>query len=158
MHPLFQRKSNKYYILWECALALGIQHEMRRRHIVICGLPSFSVFFYIISNRHDFRRIKFTQHKMCVLIFSTNLFETFLIQRIIELDMIKMCIELHVKYPLFLSDFKDTRIFSTDFRQIIKYELSRKSVQWNRVVLWGLMQTDGQDEGSSGFSQFCQRA
>ena len=28
-----------------------------------------------------------------------------------------MCIGLHVKYRLFLSDFNDTLIFSTDFRK-----------------------------------------
>jgi len=31
--------------------------------------------------------------------------------------MIKMYIGLHVKYPLFLSDFNDTWIFSTYFRK-----------------------------------------
>jgi len=153
-----QWKSNKYYIFWVCALALGIQHERRRRHIVTCGLPRPAVFFHIISYRYDFRRIKFTEHEKCVLIFSTNLFETFLIQRITELDMIKMCIGLHVKYPLFLSEFKDTWIFSTDFRKIIKYQLSWKPVQWNRVVLWGMIQSDRQDEASSRFSQFCERS
>jgi hypothetical protein len=31
--------------------------------------------------------------------------------------MIKICIDLHVKYPLFLSDFNETRIFSKDCRK-----------------------------------------
>jgi len=31
--------------------------------------------------------------------------------------MIKMCIGIHVKYPLFLSEFDETRIASTDFRK-----------------------------------------
>jgi len=34
----------------ECVfLALGIQHAMRMRHIVICGLPRSTVFFGMIS-------------------------------------------------------------------------------------------------------------
>ena len=35
-----------------------------------------------------------------------------------------MYIGLHVKYPLFLSDFNDTCIFSIDFRKIIIYQIS----------------------------------
>jgi hypothetical protein len=34
----------------KCAfVALGIQHAMRIRHIVICGLPGSTVLFHIIS-------------------------------------------------------------------------------------------------------------
>jgi hypothetical protein len=37
----------------------------------------------------------------------------------------------HVKYPLFLSDFNETLIFSTTgFRIFLKYPISRKSVAW----------------------------
>ena len=41
-----------------------------------------------------------------------------------------MCIRLHVKHPLFLSDFNETGTFSTNFRKLLKYEISRQSVQW----------------------------
>jgi hypothetical protein len=36
----------------------------------------------------------------------------------------------HVKYPLFLSDFVETRIFVTDFYKIMKYQIPWKSVLW----------------------------
>jgi len=36
---------------------------------------------------------------------------------------------LHVKYPLFLLEFKETRIFRKDFRKILKCQISIKSAQ-----------------------------
>jgi len=32
-----------------------------------------------------------------------------------------MSIDRHLKYPLLLSDFNGTRVFSTNFRNIIQY-------------------------------------
>jgi hypothetical protein len=38
------------YIVSVCvSVALGIQHEMPMRHIVICGLPRSAIFFRVIS-------------------------------------------------------------------------------------------------------------
>jgi hypothetical protein len=42
-----------------------------------------------------------------------------------------MYIGIHVKYPLFLSEFSETLILSIDFRTL-KYQISWKSVQWER--------------------------
>ena len=53
----------------ECAfVALGIQHAMRMRHTVICGLIFSTKFFplYLI-NGSIFKRKNVTEHKMCVL-------------------------------------------------------------------------------------------
>jgi hypothetical protein len=67
---------------------------------------------------------------MCVLIFSTILTETFLILRRIQWDIVVTVHGLYVKYPLFLSDFNETWIFSTVYKKIHKYKISWKSAQW----------------------------
>jgi hypothetical protein len=54
---------------------------------------------------------------------------------------LKMYIFLHVKYPLFLSYFNETWIFSTNFGNMLKYQFSRKSVHWEPSFL---VRTDGQ--------------
>jgi len=41
-----------------------------------------------------------------------------------------MCIWIHVKYPLFSSDFNENWISSTDFRKILKYHISLQPVRW----------------------------
>ena len=66
-----------------------------------------------------------------------------------------MRIGIRVKYPLFLSYFKENQIFATDFRKILKFQISWKSVLWEPSCS---MRTDRHDEGKSRFSQFCESA
>jgi len=67
-----------------------MQHEMRMRHIVICGLSGSTTFFHIISYLPDFRGKKEEiEHKMCGLIFSTNMCKAFLVLRRTARDEIK---------------------------------------------------------------------
>ena len=66
----------------------------------------------------------------------------------------KMYIGLHVKYPLHLSDFIETWIFSTDFPKNIQISSSLKI----RPVGEELFHADRHDEPNSHISQFCKRA
>jgi hypothetical protein len=103
---------------------------MRKRHIVICGLSGSTVFFHIISKAKIFQEKHILSTERVLWFPLQILSETFLILRRSEQDMIKNAYCLHVKYPLLLSDFNDTWIFSTYFRKIIQYQISWKSVMW----------------------------
>jgi hypothetical protein len=51
----------------------------------------------------------------------------------------KMYLRLHIKYPLFLSDFNETSVFETDFGEKIQISNSKKI----REVLTELFRTNG---------------
>jgi hypothetical protein len=46
-------------------VALGIHRAMRMRHGVICSLPGSTLFFTSSHKRHDFRKKKILNIKMC---------------------------------------------------------------------------------------------
>jgi hypothetical protein len=62
----------------------------------------------------------------------------------------QMYIGLHVKCPLFLSDFNETWIVSTYFWKIFRYQISWKSVRWESSCS---MRTDGQTERQTGVTK-----
>jgi hypothetical protein len=134
----------------ECVfVALGIQHAMRMRHIVTCGLHLSTIFFYIISQTARFSKRKVIEHTVCVFWFSLQRSsETFLILRRNERDVTKNVYWSSCEVPLLLSDFNESCIFSKDFLKILKYQISWKSIQWKPS---NSMRTDRHNEGNSRF-------
>jgi hypothetical protein len=74
--------------------------------------------------------------------------------------------DLHVKYPLFLSNFNETRIFSTDFSRNTQISNFIKIRGVEAELFYAEEETDRQTDGrtdrhdaaNSRFSQFCERA
>ena len=62
----------------------------------------------------------------------------------------------HVKYPLFLSDFKELNFLDRFFKKIFRYRFPRKSLQWKpSCSMWSDGRTDRQGETDLFFPQFC---
>jgi len=62
----------------------------------------------------------------------------------------KAYIGLHVKWPLFLSDFNENWIFSTDFRRIFKCAISRNPTSGSEFIPRRQIQTDRRTDGRTG--------
>jgi len=68
-----------------------------------------------------------------------------------------MFIGVHVKYPVFSSEFNENLISSIDLRDIFKYQISWKSVEWEpSCYVRKDRQTNRNDEANIHFSQFCE--
>jgi hypothetical protein len=70
-------------------------------------------------------------------------------------EILKTYTGLHVYYLLFLSDFNEAWVLSTDFRKLLKYLISWKSARWK---LSCSVRKDRHDEANYRLSQICERA
>jgi len=142
-------------------LAIGEQWILQNLRMCICSTQCAILasvawpplqYFSTLSHKWDnfFKKNYWIQN---LFWFSLQLLsETFLNLRRTERDMIKKYIGLNVKSPVFLSSFNYTWIL-TDFWQILKYQISWKSVQW---VPSCSVQTDRHEKANSRFSQYCE--
>jgi hypothetical protein len=98
------------------------------RHVVIFCQPRCTIFFHIILKRHDLRVWEmggwwvgggpnWTQN-VCFNFLYNFCLKYFLLKDELSEIWSKMYIGLYVQYPLLLSDFNETWIFSRDFRKI----------------------------------------
>ena len=145
-------KSNYYCTTWLCVfVALGTQHAMLTRHIVICGLTRST----ILSTLSHTRTIteKKIYCKLNVFWFSLQILsETFFILGRTERDMIKMCICLHVKYRYSCQILMKIEFSRWIFEKYSKIEFHENPINGSRVIPCG--RKDRYEEAKSLFSQF----
>jgi len=117
------------------------------RRIVLPSVACLTVpYFSTLSHKWQaFRKKKTLLNTKCVFWFPLQILpEIFFILRRILGNFITNVryIGLHVNYPLFLSDFKEIRIFSIDFRKSSNIKFHEAASSGSRVVPRGL--TEGQ--------------
>jgi len=119
--------------------------------VVAC--PAVQHFSTFSHKRNDFpRKKKVIEHKMCGQIFSTtfvcNIFNSK--KNWVRYD--KKLNGLHVKYPLFFSDFNKTLFSRRFFGKFSNINFHENSSSASRVVPYG--QTDRHDETNNLFRNF----
>ena len=109
------------------SVAIVMQHAMRMRHTVVCGLPRSTIFFphYLINGTIFEKKLLNTK---CVFWFSLQLlYVTFLILRRTERDMIKTVYRSSCKVPCIIARFEYSFIYFDRFsKETIKYKISWK--------------------------------
>jgi hypothetical protein len=143
-----------------CLLTYPVCHAQASHFLRLLWLHN--IFRHYFINETIF--VKQSLNIKCVFWFHLQLlFKKFLIVRIIQRDTVINVKILHVKYPLFLSDFNQIWIFCTEFRKSLKYQISSKSVQWEPTCSMRTVRRTGRrtyehDEANSRFLQFLERA
>jgi hypothetical protein len=85
-----------------------------------------------------FRKCCWTQNVCFEFLYNFYLKHFSLLKKIQRYIIKNIYIFLHVRYPLFLSDFSGTLMFSADFRKILKYQISCNFVpSGSRIVPCG---------------------
>ena len=115
VQPLLQKiaKSNTYSgrvcvcVRARVCVALGIQHAVRIDHIVICGLSGYTI-FSILSHKQQVFRKQVIEYKMCFDFLYNFCLKHFSFQEELSEIQLKIHIDVHVNYAIFLSGVTET--------------------------------------------------
>jgi len=133
-------ESSKYYKFWVCVCCLSIQHEMRMRPIVLCGLSGCTVFFHIMPLTARLSRKNLLNMK-CVFWFSLQLLsDTYFIRRRTEREIIKSVYWSVCEVPVTRQIVMKLE-FSQQIKKKIQFKFHENSSAESRVVPCG--QIDG---------------
>jgi hypothetical protein len=112
---------------------------------VIFGVSDCTIFFHIMSQVARFLGKNYWTSNVCVLFSATSVWYISYFKKN-SARYCHACTYVYVKYPLFLSDFNETWDFCTDFRKMLKYHISWKSVLWEPSCVITDVRTDGRTD------------
>ena len=124
LEPFLPCKSSEYYIFW--VFVRSLRYPACNAHAPYCHLWLAALYFIIL---HYLKKGTILKKKVFIIkcvyrVPLQILSEKVFILRRTERDMINNVPWSSCEVPLFLSDFNETWIFSTDFRKILKYQIS----------------------------------
>ena len=129
VQPLLQWKSG-FYVFWVCICNLRFpEFNAHAPYCHLCPVRLYNIFPHYLINGTIFEGENLLDTKFVFWLSLQLLFETVFIPRKLSEIWSKMYIGLHVKYRLLLSDSNKSWIFSTNGRNIVRYQISWKSVQ-----------------------------
>jgi hypothetical protein len=143
-------------IIFGVCLYLYVSYPAWKSHLfcaaLYCRLLPVCL-YYIVINGAIFGK-KDLECKMCFFSSATFVWNIFRSKK--NSARYHKCICLQVQYPLPLSDFKSTGIFSKDFRKLSNIKFRENPLTGGRVILcWQTDgRADGHDEANRRFSQF----
>ena len=127
-------------------------YQAYNAHAPYCRLWPVQYSSHIISQTALFLRKSHWTQNVCFDFLYNFCVKHFSLYEELSEILSEMHRDLRVKYPLFMSYFNETWIFSTYFRKTPKYKISRKSVQCEPSCS---MRTDRQTDMRNFFFNIC---